>query len=270
MTELAELAGYDLGRRTVSYTDSDAILYALCVGAKASELELVYERDLKVLPTFGLGLGLWAVEKAGNLGVYDRLRSLHAAQILTVHEAFAPSGTLDMQAHVANVWDKGKAAMVDIVVECAQFTAVYSIFLPGRGGWGGDRGPSAPRRTVDEPVFERRVHIDENLPALYRLTGDRHPVHIDPEVAASYGFDRPILHGLCTYGMTLKAVADTLLDGDVGRVRSYTTRFAGVVFPGETLRIRMWREAADRVRVAVAAAERDDAPVLADTVVEHS
>ncbi|WP_206771183.1 hypothetical protein [Thermobispora bispora] len=97
MTELAELAGYDLGRRTVSYTDSDAILYALCVGAKASELELVYERDLKVLPTFGLGLGLWAVEKAGNLGVYDRLRSLHAAQILTVHEAFAPSGTLDMR-----------------------------------------------------------------------------------------------------------------------------------------------------------------------------
>src|SRR5690606_22071264 len=129
MTELAELAGYDLGRRTVSYTDSDAILYALCVGAKASELELVYERDLKVLPTFGLGLGLWAVEKAGNLGVYDRLGSLHAAQRLTVHEAFAPSGTLDMQAHVANVWDKGKAAMVDIVVECAQFTAVYSIFL---------------------------------------------------------------------------------------------------------------------------------------------
>lgn len=236
MTELAELAGYDLGRRTVSYTDSDAILYALCVGAKASELELVYERDLKVLPTFGLGLGLWAVEKAGNLGVYDRLRSLHAAQSLTVHEAFAPSGTLDMQAHVANVWDKGKAAMVDIVVECAQFTAVYSIFLPGRGGWGGDRGPSAPRRTVDEPVFERRVHIDENLPALYRLTGDRHPVHIDPEVAASYGFDRPILHGLCTLGIAARELA-AAADRRPWELKELSVRFAAPVFPGGTVNL---------------------------------
>jgi acyl dehydratase len=113
---------------------------------------------------------------------------------------------------------------------------------------------------------ERPVREDQAL--LYRLSGDWNPLHADPEFAKLAGFDRPILHGLCTYGMTLKAVVDTLLGGDVTRVRSYTTRFAGVVFPGETLRIRMWRSDGE-VRVAVSAVERDDAPVLADTVVEH-
>ncbi len=117
-------------------------------------------------------------------------------------------------------------------------------------------------------MVERAVREDQAL--LYRLSGDWNPLHADPEFAKLAGFDRPILHGLCTYGMTLKAVVDTLLDGDVTRVRSYDTRFAGVVFPGETLRIRMWRQGEAEVRVAVSAVERDDAPVLADTIVEHS
>ncbi|MER6981122.1 MaoC family dehydratase, partial [Streptomyces carpinensis] len=136
--------------------------------------------------------------------------------------------------------------------------------------WGGDRGPSArgeaptgaPVRTV-----ERRIREDQAL--LYRLSGDCNPLHADPEFAEAAGFDRPVLHGLCTYGMTLKAVVDTLLGGDVTRVRSYATRFAGVVYPGETLRIRMWWQEGGRVRVAVSAVERADAPVLADTVVDH-
>lgn len=121
---------------------------------------------------------------------------------------------------------------------------------------------AVPNHTVERPVRE-----DQAL--LYRLSGDRNPLHADPEFARKAGFDRPILHGLCTYGMTLKAVADTLLGGDVARIRSYRTRFAGVVFPGETLRIRMWT-GDGRVRVVVTAVERDEAPVLADTLVEHS
>jgi acyl dehydratase len=114
---------------------------------------------------------------------------------------------------------------------------------------------------------ERPVREDQAL--LYRLSGDWNPLHADPEFAKVAGFERPILHGLCTYGITLKAVVDTLLGGDVTRVRSYATRFAGVVYPGETLRIRM-RHTPESTRVAVSAVERDDAPVLADTVVEHS
>ncbi len=107
------------------------------------------------------------------------------------------------------------------------------MYVRGEGGWGGDRGPSAgapeeqgaPDRTVERPVRE-----DQAL--LYRLTGDLNPLHADPGFARRAGFDRPVLHGLCTYGMTLKAVVDTLLDGDVTRVRSCTARFAGVTYQG--------------------------------------
>jgi len=144
------------------------------------------------------------------------------------------------------VYDKGKAAVLVMRTDVADaegplWTNDAQIFVRGEGGWGGDRGPSArldppagePDRTVRRPIRE-----DQAL--LYRLSGDWNPLHADPEFAKVAGFERPILHGLCTYGITLKAVVDTLLGGDVTRVRSYVTRFAGVVYPGETLRIRMW------------------------------
>lgn len=228
---VTDLAGHDLGRRPVSYTERDAILYALCLGAAPDDLPLVYERDLHVLPTFALGLGLWAVEAAGELGAYDRLRSLHAAQTLTVYEPLPRSGTLDMHARITDVWDKGSAAMIDIVVECAQLSATYSLFLPGSGGWGGQRGPSAPRKELSSPRYREPVHIEPGLPALYRLTGDLHPVHVDPEVAGAYGFDRPILHGLCTLG-----IAAYKLAGAAGAapwdLRELRARFAAPVLPG--------------------------------------
>ncbi len=174
------------------------------------------------------------------------------------------------------MYDKGSAAILVMRTEVADadgplWTSDAQIFVRGEGGWGGDRGPSNRLPVPDaEPtkVVERTVREDQAL--LYRLSGDWNPLHADPEFAARAGFERPILHGLCTYGMALKAVVDTVLDGDVGRVRAYRTRFAGVVFPGETLRIRMWTHGPDRVQVSVTAVERDDAPVLADTVVEHA
>jgi acyl dehydratase len=173
------------------------------------------------------------------------------------------------------VYDKGKAAVLVMRTEVADadgplWTNDAQIFVRGEGGWGGDRGPSTrmdPPEGDPDRTVERAIREDQAL--LYRLSGDWNPLHADPDFAKLAGFERPILHGLCTYGMTLKTVVDTLLGGDVTRVRSYTTRFAGVVFPGETLRIRMW-QGDGRVRVAVGAVERDDAPVLADTIVEHS
>ena len=236
VTPLPALAGHGLGRRTTSYRDSDAILYALAVGATAGDLDLVYERNLRVLPTFALTLGLWAVEAAGRLGAYDPLRSLHAAQRLTMRSSLPPEGTVEMAGRVAAVWDKGKAAMVDIEVGCPQFTAVYSIFLPGCGGWGGERGPSAAVPERAEPDWHTEHSTDTDLAALYRLTGDRHPVHIDPETAASYGFDRPILHGLCTLGIAARAVAGAAgaHPCDLTELRA---RFAAPVLPGDTIRL---------------------------------
>lgn len=237
MNAVAELNGHDLGTRVVSYDESDAILYALCVGARPDRLPLVYERDLHVLPTFGLGLGLWAVEEAGSLGAYARLKSLHAAQQLKVHAPLPRSGKLEMHARVADVWDKGSAATIDIAVECEQFTATYAIHLPGSGGWGGERAPSSPRVDLEDAPFHEDVHIPANLPALYRLTGDLHPVHIDPEVSSSYGFERPILHGLCTLGIAARSVAGAV-GAEPWELTELRARFAAPVLPDTTLVVR--------------------------------
>lgn len=200
---------------------------------------------------------------------------LHGGQSIELHRPIPVKGRANSRAKVAAVYDKGKAAVIVLRTEVADadgplWTSDAQIFVKGEGGFGGERGPSVrnelPQRAPDR-VEER--HIREEQALLYRLSGDWNPLHADPEFAKLAGFDRPILHGLCSYGMTLKAVVDTALGGDVSRVRAYRTRFAGIVFPGETLRVRMWQEPG-RVQVSVTAVERDDAPVLADTVVEHA
>ncbi len=205
----------------------------------------------------------------------DLAAVLHGGQTVTVHRPLPVRGRAVQTSTVPAVYDKGKAAVIVLRSETADddgplWTCDTQIFVKGEGGFGGERGPSSrrelPGRAPDRTV-ERAVREDQAL--LYRLSGDWNPLHADPEFAKLAGFDRPILHGLCTYGITLKAVVDEVLGGDVARVTAYTTRFAGVVFPGETLRVRMWREP-ERVLVSVTAAGREDAPVLADTVVDIS
>ncbi|MFJ5638552.1 MaoC/PaaZ C-terminal domain-containing protein [Streptomyces sp. NPDC093223] len=268
----------------IGWERRDVQLYHLGIGAgrpatDPDELRYTLESRLHVLPSFATVAGAGSPGVISGLSMpgvdVDLARVLHGGQSLTVHRPLPVRGTATATGRIAAVYDKGTAAVLVMRTEVADaegplWTNDAQIFVRGEGGWGGDRGPSArldppagePDRTVERPVRE-----DQAL--LYRLSGDYNPLHADPEFAKLAGFDRPILHGLCTYGMTLKAVVDTLLGGDVSRVRSYTTRFAGVVYPGETLRIRMWRDDA-RVRVAVSAVEREDAPVLADTVVDHA
>ncbi|MEU3301047.1 MaoC/PaaZ C-terminal domain-containing protein [Streptomyces sp. NPDC006678] len=242
------------------------------------ELRYTLESRLHVLPSFatvaGAGMGVVGGLSAPGIDV-DLAAVLHGGQTITLHRPIPVRGRATSTSRVAAVYDKGKAAILVLRSEAADedgplWTSDAQIFVRGEGGFGGERGPSTraeqPDREPDK-VVERAVREDQAL--LYRLSGDWNPLHADPEFAKLAGFDRPILHGLCTYGITLKAVVDTLLDGDVTRVRSYSTRFAGVVFPGETLRIRMWA-GADRVQVSVTAVDRDDAPVLADTIVEFS
>ncbi|MGW9132820.1 MaoC/PaaZ C-terminal domain-containing protein [Streptomyces sp. NPDC055681] len=267
----------------ISWDHKDVQLYHLGLGAGApatdpAELRYTLESRLHVLPSFATvaGAGAGVVGGLSSPGIdVDLAAVLHGGQSVQVHRRIPAEGRAVQTSKVAAVYDKGKAAVLVLRTEAADdegplWTNDAEIFVRGEGGFGGERGPSgrhadmavAPNRTVERPVRE-----DQAL--LYRLSGDRNPLHADPEFARKAGFDRPILHGLCTYGMTLKAVADTLLGGEVARIRSYRTRFAGVVFPGETLRIRMWT-GDGHVRVAVTAVERDEAPVLADTLVEHS
>lgn len=237
----------------ITWDRKDVLLYHLGVGAAANpdkrspatdpdELRYTLESRLHVLPSFATVAGSGSPCVISSLSMpgidVDLARVLHGGQSLTLHRPIPVAGTATATGRIAAVYDKGKAAVLVMRTEAADadgplWTSDAQIFVRGEGGWGGDRGPSArldpptgaPDRTVERPIRE-----DQAL--LYRLSGDWNPLHADPDFAKVAGFERPILHGLCTYGMTLKAVVDTLLGGDVTRVRSYTTRFAGVVYPG--------------------------------------
>ncbi|MEV0264007.1 MaoC/PaaZ C-terminal domain-containing protein [Streptomyces sp. NPDC050617] len=267
----------------LTWDHKDIQLYHLGIGAgrpatDPDELRYTLESKLHVLPSFatvaGAGMAVIGGLNAPGIDV-DLAAVLHGSQRIELHRPIPVKGAATQTSTVPAVYDKGKAAVIVLRSEVADadgplWTSDTQIFVRGEGGFGGERGPSSrlelPDRAPDHTV-ERAVREDQAL--LYRLSGDWNPLHADPEFAKLAGFDRPILHGLCTYGVALKAVVDTALGGDVTRVRAYSARFTGVVFPGETLRLRMWREDG-RVQVSVTAAERDDSPVLADTVVEYA
>ncbi|MFF7297973.1 MaoC/PaaZ C-terminal domain-containing protein [Streptomyces sp. NPDC008265] len=267
----------------IGWDHKDIQLYHLGLGAglpatDPDELRYTLESRLHVLPSFATvaGAGMAMLGGLGQPGIeVDLANVLHGGHSIELHRPIPVKGQATSSSRVAAVYDKGKAAVVVLRSEVADadgplWTSDAQIFIRGEGGFGGERGPSVreelPERAPDR-VEERRIREEQAL--LYRLSGDWNPLHADPEFAKLAGFEQPILHGLCSYGMTLKAVVDTALGGDVSRVRAYRTRFAGIVFPGETLRIRMWQEPG-RVLVSVTAVERDDAPVLADTVVDHA
>ncbi|WP_030181554.1 MaoC/PaaZ C-terminal domain-containing protein [Streptomyces violaceorubidus] len=277
--------------REIVWDHKDVQLYHLGIGAgrpatDPHELRYTLESRLHVLPSFATVAGGGAPGVIGALSVpgvdVDLADVLHGGQRLRLHRPVPVRGRASAASRVVAVYDKGTAAVLVLRTEVTDahgplWTDEAEVYVRGEGGWGGERGPSArpspPPAGPPDHVAERALREDQAL--LYRLTGDFNPLHADPEFAARAGFRRPVLHGLCTYGATLKTVVDTLLDGDVSRVRAYRTRFAGVVYPGETLRVRMWRPAgaggagAGEVRVSVSAVERDDAPVLADTVVRY-
>ena len=262
--------GAELPEIKFSWSESDVLLYHLALGA--TELRYVYEQGLRVLPTFGVVAPRFhetAPPAVSFPGVdIDLARVLHGTQEITVHAPLPVQGEAVLRTRIADVWDKGKAAVIvqESTAVTPDGTALYttrsSIFARGEGGFGGDRGPSgkvevpsrAPDFVIETPTLPQQAY-------LYRLCGDRNPLHADPEFAVRAGFDAPILHGLCTYGVVCKAVIDAMLDGPE-QVSSFGAKFAGVVFPGETLTTRVWRDGPRLVLTTFAG----DRPVLADAV----
>jgi acyl dehydratase len=238
------------------------------------ELRYLTDDTPQVLPTFGNVAQSFHMTKPPTVnfpGIDIELsKVLHASEAVSVPGPVPPSGTGIAVTRFTDIWDKGKAAVIwsETTVTAPDGTLLWthkrSIFARGEGGFGGERGPSTTSEPPERaPDFELSIPVSPQQALLYRMCGDRNPLHSDPDFAAAAGFPRPILHGLCTYGMTCKAMVDHLLDGDTARVGGYGARFAGVVFPGETLKASIWKEG-DGFRAVVTAPARDDAVALAD------
>ena len=268
--------GADLGVTKFEWTSTNVLLYHLALGASTADLSYVLEDRLKVLPTFGVvapNFRMFEPPAVTFPGIeIDLSKVLHGTQSITVHGPLPADGKAEARSRIADVWDKGKAAVIvqesTVTTPAGDplWTTTSSIFARGEGGFGGSRGPSGRLPAPEgDPVLEVEVPTLPQQALLYRLCGDRNPLHADPAFAALAGFDRPILHGLCTYGVVCKALADNLLAGDVTKVATFGTRFAGVQIPGETLRVRAWQTEAGYQATATAV-DRDDAPVLDETV----
>lgn len=279
--------GADLGSRTFSWTESDVLLYHLGIGAGAragdnlSPAALRYTLDdaaLQVLPSFGVVAPTFHETDPPPLDLpgcdINLAQVVHGSQAISVSGPLPTSGTATVRTTLTDIWDKGKAAVIwqEGVATSPAGEELWrvrsSIFVKGEGGWGGDRGSAAPvavpERGADH-VSSYTVTPQQAL--LYRLCGDRNPLHADPGFAKAAGFPAPILHGLCSYGIVLRELTDGLLGGDATRVGGFTGRFAGVVFPGETIRVTGWREGSSVIGSAsIEGGERDGSPVLADCV----
>lgn len=245
----ANWIGQEIGTRVVSWTDRDVILYHLALGASADDLALVFERDLKVHPLFGLTLTQWAPDELGAAGAFSVERSVAGGQGLQVKAPLPAAGSTELTARVATVWDKGAAAVFEVEVECEYFRGTTSIFAPGSGGFGGDRGPARVAAPQTEPEHTAELPIDPRAAVLYRLTGDRHLIHVDPEAAREIGQPRPILHGLATLGTAVLALADQagVRPWDLSEISG---RFSSTVFPGEQILVDAWSDGEFRVRTA--------------------
>ena len=240
-----------------SWTSKDCLLYALGVGAGAddplSELEFTTENsqgvEQRVLPSFAVIAGS-AGAPWKEVGEFDFARLVHGEQSFEVTGPIPPDGRVSVTGRIAEIWDKGKGAVV--VTECESvdpnsgqvaFRTRASAFIRGEGGFGGERGPSSsgaavPDREPDHAVLYR-TRPDQAL--IYRLSGDRNALHSDPAFAARAGFDRPILHGLCTFGFSGRALLHSLCGGDPAAFRSMSARFTSPVFPGDELTVKIWK-----------------------------
>ncbi|MGY4709628.1 MaoC/PaaZ C-terminal domain-containing protein [Mycolicibacterium sp. CBM1] len=271
--------GAELEPIEFSWTSSDVQLYHLGLGAGSDpmnprELRYLTDGTPQVLPTFSSVAASFHMTEAPTVkfpGIDIELsKVLHASEAVTVAAPLPPSGTGRSVQKFTEIWDKGKAAVIVSEMTVTDpagnllWTTKRSIFARGEGGFGGERGPSTSVAAPDRaPDYEISIAVSPQQALLYRMCGDRNPLHSDPEFASAAGFPRPILHGLCTYGMTCKALVDTLLDGDAAQVKTYGARFAGVVFPGETIKASIWKEDG-RFVGTVTVPSRDDAVALSD------
>src|SRR4051812_11535963 len=241
-----------------SWTSKDALLYALGTGAgqvdpTGFELEFTTENSQnvtqRVLPTMPVVLAMGGGPGLPSWGDFDFRMLLHGEQGVTVHGPIPADGEVEAVTRIVGIYDKGKAAIVRMESESkykdsgeAAFTTRFAAFIRGEGGCGtkGDDITDPPKMPERAPDHETSYATRDDQALLYRLSGDRNPLHSDPTIAKFAGFDKPILHGLCTYGFTGRALLHTLCGSDVSKFGSMDARFSEPVMPGDTLTVQMW------------------------------
>lgn len=233
------------------WTSKDTLLYAVGVGAGTDELSFTTENTKdtpqKVLPTFAviIGGGGAPMDKVGS---FNPMMMVHGEQGIELFDEIPASGEIESVGKITGIWDKGSAAVLefeststDAATGKTLLKTRASLFCRGEGGWGGDRGPSVkiefPEREADHQITYK---TREDQALTYRLSGDRNPLHSDPSFAAMGGFEKPILHGLCTWGFTGRALLSALCGGDPSKFKSMHSRFSKIVIPGDELTISMW------------------------------
>ena len=234
-----------------SWTSKDALLYAVGVGAGTGELPYTTENTKdtpqRVLPTFAVIIGGGGIP-FDKIGSFNPAMLVHGEQGIELFDEIPAEGEIESTGKCTAIWDKGKGAVVEMESESINVATGkpllktrMSVFIRGEGDFGGERGPKvafeAPTRTPDHQV-SYSTSPDQAL--VYRLSGDRNPLHSDPSFAQLGGFQTPILHGLCTYGFTGRALLQALCDGDASRFLSMDGRFSKPVYPGEALTVSMW------------------------------
>jgi len=272
-----DIVGKKLEVEPFTYNQDTAILYALGVGAGVDELDFVYEKNLKVLPTFAVVpfipsfLSVF-VPKAG----LNLFKVLHGEQTIVLHRPIAPSGTINTSMVCESIYDKGDSgAIVNVHLESRDeegqlvFENRAVIVDRGAGNFGGDRGPKTDKINPPEgkaPDFRMEYQTSKDQAAFYRLSGDKNPLHIDPGFAKKGGFDKPILHGLCSFGFAGRAILDSVCDGDPERLKSFSVRFMNVAFPGDTLITQGWQT--DAHQYVIQATNQDGKIILGNAVAE--
>ena len=240
-----------------SYTDTDTMLYALSIGMGNDPLDLrelpyVYEQGepLKTIPTLATVL----VPEMFPVGLgWDYSQILHSEHRMRLYRPLPPAADLLINKRVVNAFDRGPKLGALILLEAegrlasddtVLFTMGCSIVARGDGGFGGPKGKGIPphRPPHREPDLSCDITTRRDQALLYRLTGDRNPLHADPAAARAVGFERPILHGLCTFGVACRAVLQTICDYDYTLIREFDARFSAPVLPGDTITTDMWQE----------------------------
>jgi NAD(P)-dependent dehydrogenase (short-subunit alcohol dehydrogenase family)/acyl dehydratase/putative sterol carrier protein len=242
--------GKKIGPLTKEYTWKDVVLYALGVGAGFDELEYCYEQNLKVIPSFSIASVFEFLQQVGVDSNADLSGILHGGQDIIFHSPIPTEGKLTTEGVITHMYDKGadKGALVVAEAETFHsngqklFTNIFTIFSRKDGGFGGDPGPSEKLEFPDRPPdFEEQANPSPDQPLLYRLSGDMFMLHADPEFAKASGFEKPIMHGLCTHGYACRALVKHLFPGEPERMSRLQVRFSRTLYPGESVTTQIWK-----------------------------